>query len=42
VELLLGSQGKILGPATDIIDANAAMWEFFSVYRTAVPILATD
>lgn len=42
VELLLGSQAKILGPATDIIDANAAMWEFFSVYRTPGPVLATD
>jgi polyhydroxybutyrate depolymerase len=42
VELLLGSQAKILGPASDIIDANAAMWAFFSVYRTAVPMVATE
>lgn len=29
----LGSQSKILGAATDVIDANAQMWAFFSAYH---------
>ncbi|MEO8039145.1 MAG: PHB depolymerase family esterase [Betaproteobacteria bacterium] len=37
---LLGSQSKTLGPATDVIDANERIWEFFSAHRlrqTAAP-----
>ena len=31
---VLGSQSKILGPATDVIDANTQMWQFFAPYHT--------
>jgi len=31
---VLGSQAKVLGPATDVIDANTQMWQFFAVYHT--------
>ena len=34
---VLGSQGKVLGPATDVIDANAQMWQFFALCRTTLP-----
>lgn len=37
---VLGSQGKVLGPATDVIDANAQMWQFFALYRT--PLSAAE
>ncbi len=30
---VLGSQGKVLGPATDVIDANAQIWQFFAPYH---------
>ena len=30
---MLGSQSKILGAATDVIDANNQMWAFFSAYH---------
>lgn len=30
---VLGSQRKVLGPATDVIDANTQMWEFFALHR---------
>lgn len=36
---LLGSQSKILGASTDVIDANERMWQFFSAYRTDEPAL---
>lgn len=32
VSRLLGSQSKILGPATDVVDANAEIWRFVSIY----------
>lgn len=31
---VLGSQSKILGPSTDVIDANRQMWQFFAPYHT--------
>ena len=31
---VLGSQAKVLGPATDVIDANTQMWQFFALYHT--------
>ena len=33
LDKVLGSQSKILGEATDIIDANARIWAFFSSYH---------
>jgi polyhydroxybutyrate depolymerase len=33
-KLLAHSQSKILGPATDVIDANTQMWQFFTPYHT--------
>jgi polyhydroxybutyrate depolymerase len=31
---VLGSQSKVLGSATDVIDANEQMWQFFALYHT--------
>jgi polyhydroxybutyrate depolymerase len=33
---VLGSQGKVLGPATDVIDANTEIWQFFALHH-AIP-----
>jgi poly(3-hydroxybutyrate) depolymerase len=30
---MLGSQGKTLGPSTDVIDANTQIWQFVSRYH---------
>ena len=34
LDRMLGSQSKILGPSTDVIDANRQMWQFLSRYHT--------
>jgi len=34
LDRMLGSQSKILGPSTDVIDANTQMWQFLSRYHT--------
>ena len=34
LDRMLGSQSKILGPSTDVIDANTLMWQFLSRYHT--------
>ena len=35
LDRLLGSQSKILGPSTDVIDANAQIWQFVSRYHSS-------
>lgn len=35
LDRMLGSQSKILGPPTDVIDANTQMWKFLSRYHTS-------
>jgi polyhydroxybutyrate depolymerase len=34
LDRLLGSQSKILGPSTDVIDANAQIWQFVSRFHS--------
>lgn len=31
---VLGAQSKVLGPATDVINANGQMWQFFALHHT--------